>query len=568
MATKDERPTLLSKVAMFVRNPTKDWSELDRPQHEEESGYDKQALKAMIERKRQNDFVRRREFDQLRKLRSRDASAVAALGRPSLFQSSHATDPDGRAVTLKKIDEIEAQMSKQWWKGKQEGGTQQGSITAGAPKPAAPGGVKTPSGSPAGITSQLSDHFATTAAPEFAEPTAEHFAATEMGSGMAPTGPSGKVAPERSGAALGIESYATADVGFSKSRVFVVDDGEMATDPELEEAAIRFANGDDAGAESGLLEALRSQRVEPGVARMWVAALLDLCRATENRVRFDQVVQEFSDCLDGGRLVWSSLTDSNHSSSLPSEPVADASVLWESPPQLTALAMETLRDVLGNSPMPWHLGWSRLADITSDAMPLLGGLFSSLCNEAVALRLTGSDRLVQVLRAMTPSGNRNTDPTWWAVRLDVLRTLHAQDAFEMAALDYCVTYEDVPPPWQDAQCTLEEGPVQGSGAPHATGLSVDDAMARKLELRGQVTGDATQALAALDGQSRAKERIVVNCQALLRVDFPAAGSILNWVAARQAEGCNIQFRDVHRLVAAFFNVIGINEHAQVVPRAM
>ena len=90
MATKDERPTLLSKVAMFVRNPTKDWSELDRPQHEEESGYDKQALKAMIERKRQNDFVRRREFDQLRKLRSRDASAVAALGRPSLFQSSHA----------------------------------------------------------------------------------------------------------------------------------------------------------------------------------------------------------------------------------------------------------------------------------------------------------------------------------------------------------------------------------------------------------------------------------------------------------------------------------------------
>ena len=47
MATKDERPNLLSKMAMFVRNPTKDWSELGRPEPEQEVGYDKQALKAM-----------------------------------------------------------------------------------------------------------------------------------------------------------------------------------------------------------------------------------------------------------------------------------------------------------------------------------------------------------------------------------------------------------------------------------------------------------------------------------------------------------------------------------------
>jgi len=83
MATKDERPGLLSKVAMFVRNPTKDWSELSRVETEPDSTYDKQALKAMIERKRQNDFVRKREFDQLRKLRNRDPSVTAGVARPS-----------------------------------------------------------------------------------------------------------------------------------------------------------------------------------------------------------------------------------------------------------------------------------------------------------------------------------------------------------------------------------------------------------------------------------------------------------------------------------------------------
>jgi hypothetical protein len=59
----------------------------------------------------------------------------------------------------------------------------------------------------------------------------------------------------------------------------------------------------------------------------------------------------------------------------------------------------------------------------------------------------------------------------------------------------------------------------------------------------------------------------VSCAKLIRVDFSAAGSILNWVANRENEGCNVQFRDVHRLVGAFFNVIGINEHARVVLRA-
>ena len=87
-----------------------------------------------------------------------------------------------------------------------------------------------------------------------------------------------------------------------------------------------------------------------------------------------------------------------------------------------------------------------------------------------------------------------------------------------------------------------------------------------LELKGNVLGDATQALTGFDAEVHSGEGILVSCKGLVRVDFSAAGSILNWVAMRQAEGCHVQFRDVHRLVAAFFNVIGINEHARVVPR--
>src|SRR3954469_5147546 len=109
---------LLSKVVKFVRSPGSGWSDAEQDSGQE-SAYSKQMLKEMIERKRRNDFVRKREFDMLRKMRRSEVMAgTDPAARPSFFQSSMPSKPDDRATTLKKIDEIEAQMSMQWWKTK------------------------------------------------------------------------------------------------------------------------------------------------------------------------------------------------------------------------------------------------------------------------------------------------------------------------------------------------------------------------------------------------------------------------------------------------------------------
>lgn len=569
MATKDDRPTLLSKMAMFVRNPTKDWSELDKPLHDEESGYDKQALKAMIERKRQNDFVRRREFDQLRKLRSRDATAVAALGRPSYFQSSMTSEQGDRAVTLKKIDEIEAQMSKQWWKGKQDAVkplTGSGALPEKTTGPAKVDGAKD---SVSVSISLLSDHFATTRSPVLttAHP-AQDSVSSQTRDGAAPGARRGGAA-STGRAGLGVESYSASDVGFSASNVFVQDVDEMATDPELEEAAIRFANGDYAGVEQGLLDALRQQKVSSSVALSWVAAVLDLYRATHDAHKFAQTVTEFSGILGTIAPQWARLGALAPAMAVPAVPVPAKPLLWDSPAQLTAQAMEALRDALGANPMPWRLGWSQLSGVDQDAIPLMAGLFGSLCDEPVALDFVGYEKLVHVLLQMTPPGDRGVDPAWWALRLNVLRALHMHDAFELAALDYCVTYEAPPIAWKDAQCTFvaqDAAPAQAALPSAAPAAAVGDAS--QFVLRGELLGDAAQVLpnAPLpDGQNN---RVLVVCHDLVRVDFAAAGSLLNWAATRHSEGCQVQFRDVHRLVAAFFTIIGINEYAQVVPRPL
>jgi len=578
MATKDERPGLLSKVALFVRNPTKDWSELEQMGQPQEMGYDKQALKAMIERKRQNDFVRKREFDQLRKLRNRDPSAIASTARPSFFQTSLPTDPDGRAITLKKIDEIEAQMSKQWWKGKHEP-TQPHDLTKALPRASEADPAMSGSQLPAQSVHDSSEPFESTeavsltgGADAISQP--NEFASTQMASSAIPQ-------DRRDARGASAESNAVAagfgldDVGFSTSRLFAIEVGEMATDPELEEAAIRFANSDDAGAEDCLLTALRGLQLQPEAAQSWAAALMDFYRATSNRPAFDAAIREFTVHLDGAIPVWVNLSELG-GTAMPNAHSAPAGhrVTWSSPALLNLSDMESLRDAMAVQAMPWHINWTGLDTIAPGAMELLDGLFSSLCEEPVQLQFSGSEQVARALRNITPSGDRNIPTAWWHTRLNALRTMQRLDDFELAALDYCITYEVSPPAWAAARCQFIDLELAGASAGGQM-FAFEDAAntlkesADKLpRLHGEVLGDASTLLEAFETFDVPGTKLVIDCSGLLRVDFSAAGSILNWVAIRQAQGNFVQFHNAHRLVAAFFNVIGINEHAKVIPRAI
>ena len=105
MSSKEDNSGLLSKVVKFVKNPTTNWGDLDQQESDRESSYSKQMLKEMIERRQRNDFVRRREFDMLRKLRQREAAGGPAATPSSFNVSSTSGKTEGRALTLKKIEQ-------------------------------------------------------------------------------------------------------------------------------------------------------------------------------------------------------------------------------------------------------------------------------------------------------------------------------------------------------------------------------------------------------------------------------------------------------------------------------
>lgn len=569
---KDENGGLLSKVVRFVRNPTTNWADLDQPEADRESTYSKQVLKEMIERKRRNDFVRKREFDMLRKMRKREAIAgTDPAARPSFFQSSMPSTPDDRAMTIKKIDEIEAQMSMQWWK------TKNGSE---------PSGPATSQFSPSSIDSDLGEEAAKNPIDHVA-----HYAPTEPAplAGM----PARSVAAVAAVAGARLPSPGGRPMNFgghSSLAPDAIEVDEFAHDPELEEAAIRFANGDEQGAEAGLLEALGDRGTRSRHLETWMA-LFDLYRATGQMDRFEQAAIQFAGIFDRSAPQWFSMPEQVDVLSSSIEAVIGAQPAhWSSPSSLGVQTLAAMNAALGRAEQPWRLDWSRLSAIEAAALSPLYKLFQGWGSEAVQIRFMGTDRLEEILEKMTPSGDKSVDPMWWRLRMEALRIMGRAEDFELAALNYCVTYEVSPPSWEGARCKFKPlasdggympghtivGTPTGNSGMQSLSSSGADFLATTtdsqippvslVELSGSILGDATGWVDQLNSRLGSADLIQVSCARLIRVDFSAAGTLLNWVTARQAEGRQVQLTDAHRLVVAFFNVIGISESARVVAR--
>jgi ABC-type transporter Mla MlaB component len=644
MPPKEENPGLLSKVVKFVKNPTTNWADLDQQDSDRESSYSKQMLKEMIERKRRNDFVRKREFDMLRKMRRSEVMAGQdPAARPSFFQSSMPSKPDDRATTLKKIDEIEAQMSMQWWKTKHGDTTRSGSMGGGstvgggfpmsshvlpdaAGRPAVSPSPASPS-SPSASSYKSTAYTRTEPAPlseppddgktlptqlepmldsvmprdsrAFPEPLSlptqppplRFPAAPAAARPVAPGARFPVVAPNP-GPAAAAESHSLpvkSSTSFSASKQLAIDVAEFEHDPELEEASIRFANGDDSGAEAGLMEVLGPQGQRLDHEETWLT-LFDLYRATGQQDRFETAAIDFAGRFGRSAPQWFSIPDAAGNAGAPAAVGAGSQPLahWTCPATFGTQTLAAMSAALAKAAPPWRLSWVKLTSIDEAAVEGLTKRFTQWGGDQVQLRFIGADNLEKVLKNATPSSDKATDPYWWKLRLEVLRVMHRPDEFELVALDYCVTYEVSPPSWDSARCDYKPLQADGSyvaghtlageafhdslssglgyGDTQASGASSQMATVSTVELTGQVVGDAGDALDILEARLYGADVMIISCARLVRIDFSAAGTLLNWVTARQAEGRQVQFIEVHRLVAAFFNVIGISEHARVITR--
>lgn len=581
--TKDDSKAggLFSKVVRFVRHPTVNWSELDALADDPSAAPDKQAMRQMLERKRRNDFVRQREFDQLRRLRQKEALSAGGAGvpaeaasLPSGFHSS-LTSADARAVTVQKIDAIEEQMSQQWWRNKQpaDASTLPMELVPALPPldsvhvAAARGAAAGPASLPLGFAPTVPLAWGVEAAPawqasqrllhgEERVALATTFAVTQLRDPPAWDA----IAPSALAGAPPLPAPA------------------FVHDPDFEEAAIAFANGDAAGAEAALLELLAQRAAQPDHQQSVWLTLFDLYRAAGWVEGFEVLAIDFAAQVGRSAPLWFSLpAQLGLSGQAPQVqegvPVARA-WRWTAPAVVTRQSVAALQAAKARAPAPWTLVWAALTQIEADAVPLLARVVTEWAQTPGQIQFLDAQVLVQYLQAQTVSGNRGAGVDGWRLRMAVLRLMEQHDSFELAALDYCVTYEESPPSWTQPRSSYVDGSAADAAPAAVSAVEADSAQEATpassrmgTGLAGCIASDATPWLQALEARARAGVPLVVDCSHLVRLDFAAAGSVLNWSADMQARGHELCFDRLHQLAAVFFGMIGISEHARLVPRS-
>ena len=577
-ADPKEGDSFFRKVARFVANPTTDWSEINSRQDDPEGDLAKAELRAMVERKRRNDFVRKRELDMLRRIRREGLTpeqlAALASSPSRLGDDERISEPNSKIdLGVKaKIDEIEQQMVGESFATTQAVPKQQPGFFETPTRPAAfAPTVATPPGHDTTASGRVSEFSTPREVQRLQAPTPP--AAVTMGAAIPPLSDS---PPSRLPDLPPLDMPLSFTLADSTPEVEVQ---EVVHDPELDEAVIAFANADYDTSERALTELVR-----PGGSRnlhgeTWLV-LFDHYRATGAQGKFEALAVEYAQQFGLSAPQWFSMPKLVAESARQSSrsPMAKGSqVSWTAPSTLTAEDVAQLLKRCETLPMPWVFDWGSLEDVEIDAAIQMRQLMRSWAQQQVDQRWLAGDRFLTQLKELAPVGERDTDPALWMLRLEALRLANRPDQFDEAAIDYCVTYEVSPPSWERAKCRVRIGsegtstnsPVTSTLQTEAQSTFLDTTvpesaqLAAQLELMGQLSGDISDNLRGLLAEVGQATLINISCTKLIRLDFMAAGDLLNWVLQRRSENRSVVFTDAHRLVALFFGAMGINEHAKV-----
>ena len=348
----------------------------------------------------------------------------------------------------------------------------------------------------------------------------------------------------------------------------------------LRDAAICYSEGDFVKAEELLLAMIKAQRLASNEIDLLTFALFDVYRATGQQSRFEVTAMDYAERVGRSPAEWFSIPEklaqqqaaANTPANPPAAPPPSLHAAWHCPPTLNNIALAQLQIEMGSA-TTCRIDWSQIASIEANAAPTLAKVVRQWCTTPAQLAWTGADALKTSLGKHTHQAASREDEIWWRIHMDILCILRLSEDFENLALDYCVAFEVSPPNATAVQCTLVEDiqdvaldftGIADTPAPApvpASTTKVNASGVANCALTGDIHGDAAQALLSLRNASEKAQLLTVSCALLRRIDFTAANAIFNWTKAREADGMQVHFTQVPRLVLIFLVMLGLEKHA-------
>lgn len=333
---------------------------------------------------------------------------------------------------------------------------------------------------------------------------------------------------------------------------------------ELEEAAILFANGQSEAAASTLRSAIARGTPEAGGRQAW-AMLFDVLQACGSKADFEAAAIDYAARFEKSPPAWV------EGEKVPAESKRGPSpTLIAFPARLDASAARQVEMVhkAGAARRPASVDFRPVTEIDNEGAALVVELLRSVEKSGRELRVFGARELLEAARARIEPGRRDEVDICWQAALLALRLLGEKEAFDDLAIDFCVTYEVSPPSWE----TLPPS-IRPAAGPEAAPPAAEEAESRApascaleggtLALRGDIAGRMPEALAMLHRYAVDRRDIVIDCRALRRLDFLAAGELLNEVVVLVSGGKTVLFVEPSAMVDALMTVMGIHELADI-----
>ena len=321
----------------------------------------------------------------------------------------------------------------------------------------------------------------------------------------------------------------------------------------VEEAAVLFANSQSDIAAHLLQQAIQDNDLGVATAMVWWM-LLDLYRISGKQSEFDDLSLDFAHKFETSPPTWDKQLTLNPNSELAQKtsPVTAIAFSGKLDGHITKQLERAQNLSLTHATL--RLEFTRITSVDTIGCGLLLRMLKKLQKAGLDLILVGSTELADNIRAILRVGRRDETTAPWLLLLEILYLLNNRQAFEDVSIDYSITFEVSPPPFITSATKVSTASDDNSAT---VGTPTNNSS--HLRMPVLIEGSIDALLQEIQTHATKHNPAHIDCSRLVRVDFNAAGQLVNGLLPLTAQGKKIVFDEVNHLVAALFKVMGLHD---------
>lgn len=323
----------------------------------------------------------------------------------------------------------------------------------------------------------------------------------------------------------------------------------------IEQSAVLFSAEQPDAACAPLEGAIRAEDLGPHARRAW-GMLFELYQLLGKQANFEQLAIEFAAMFETSPPAWTTAGEGAGAAKV--SPGGTPTVA------LAALRGDKVQDAVGQlfrhaeKGAAVRLSLTKAGDFDEEGCALLNEALRQLKRTGRQCTLVGADKAVALLAPVAVAGARDNEQAWLLL-LELYQQLGDQEAFDEAAVNYAIAFELSPPSWESVRAA-PAGSDESEPAETASAAHEDPAVCR---LEGDIVSGMDDAFDVIEERAGSEQELTVDVGRVRRMDFVAAANLMNLVTRLVATGKRVRFVGASHLLAALWEVIGLDRLAGV-----